>query len=146
VLSGDEGAALVVRALHDTGLRFATDGSTRALWGYMRTSHRTVAPEDARPGDVLFFDRRGRQGQEPECADHAGIVERVDVDGRITFIEARDGRVRESYVHPGLPLIRRDPSGQVLNSFLRAKKIADADGTRYFAGEMLCGVARARTR
>src|SRR5258708_3886156 len=67
---GDEGAALVERVLHEAGLRFGTDGSARALWGYMRTSHRLIAPADARPGDIVFFDTRGT-GPEPDCADHA---------------------------------------------------------------------------
>src|SRR4029077_1942824 len=37
---GDEGAAFVERALHDAGFRFGTDGTPRALWGYLSTSHR----------------------------------------------------------------------------------------------------------
>jgi hypothetical protein len=140
----DESAAMVVSRLHAAGLRFGTDGSARALWGYMRLSHRIVDAADARPGDILFFDTHSRQDQEPACADHAGIVEQVDPDGRITFIEARGGEIRRSYLHPDLPLRRRDERGEILNTFLRAKTISDPDGTRYFAGEMLCGVARAR--
>jgi hypothetical protein len=142
--SHDEGAALVVRGLHQAGLRFGTDGSTGALWGYMRTAHQLVRPDQARPGDVLFFDTHGRQGQERACADHAGVVEAVSGDGRITFIEARGGQIHESYVDPALPVARRGQAGQILNSFLRPKKISDPDGTRYFAGEMLCAVARPR--
>jgi hypothetical protein len=142
----DEGAALVVRGLRKAGLRFGTDGSTRALWGYMRTSHRLVEAADARPGDVLFFDTRGREGRDPECADHAGIVEAVDAGGRITFVEARGGELRQSFLDPERPSLRRDPGGQILNSFLRAKRIDDPAGTRYFAGEMLCGVARPKLR
>jgi hypothetical protein len=142
----DEGAALVVRGLRKAGLRFGTDGSTRALWGYMRTSHRIIDADDARPGDVLFFDTQGREGSAPACADHAGIVEAVDTRGRITFVEARGGEIRQSFLDPDRPLVRRDPDGTVVNSFLRPKRIDDPPGTRYFAGEMLCGVARPRLR
>jgi hypothetical protein len=133
---------MVERTLHQAGLRFGTDGSTGALWGYLRTAHKVVAPTDARPGDIVFFDTRGRAGTAAECADHTGIVEKVDLDGRISFIETRGGQVKVSYAHPAFPLVRRDQRGEVLNTFLRPKKINDPPDARYFAGEMLCGVAR----
>jgi hypothetical protein len=139
----DEGAAFVERALHDAGLRFGTDGSTRALWGYLRTAHRVVGAADARPGDILLFDTRG-VARAPECADRAGIVESVGAGGRITFVEARAGRVRRSFVDPAHPSSRRDARGEILNSFLRPIRVDDPPGARYFAGEMLCGVARTR--
>ncbi len=139
----DEGAAFVVRTLHAAGLRFGTDGSTRALWGYMRTAHRLVGPAAARPGDILFFDTRGTGGQ-PDCADHAAVVERVGPAGRIGFLELRDGRLRHSFVDPQRPTLRRDESGEILNSFLRPLRTDDPPGARYFAGQMLCGIARAR--
>ena len=137
-----DGAAFVEKALHDAGFRFGTDGSARALWGYLRTSHRVVSPALARPGDILFFDTRGL-APAPDCADHAGIVESVGPDGRITFVEARGGRVRRSFVDPAHPTSRRDGRGEILNSFLRAKSVDDPPGLPYFAGQMLCGVARA---
>jgi hypothetical protein len=142
---GDESAALVERSLRQAGFRFGTDGSVRALWGYMRTSHEVIAPADARPGDVLFFDTRGT-GDVPDCADHAGIVETVDRDGRLGFVEARDGRIRHSFVDPARPTVRRDESAQILNSFLRPKLVSDPPDARYFAGEMLCGVTRVTSR
>ena len=139
----DEGASFVERALHDAGFRFGTDGSARALWGYLRTAHRLVAAADARPGDILLFDTRG-VAPAPECADRAGIVESVGAGGRITFVEAQGGRVRRSFVDPVHPSSRRDARGEILNSFLRPIRIDDPPGARYFAGEMLCGVARTR--
>jgi hypothetical protein len=142
---GDESAALVERSLHQAGLRFGTDGSVRALWGYMSTSHEVVAAAEARPGDVLFFDTRGT-GPVPECADHAGLVESVDASGRIAFVEARGGEVRHSFVDPARPTTRRGDGAQVINSFLRPKLVSDPPEARYFAGEMLCGVGRVRGR
>lgn len=139
----EEGAAFVVRTLHAAGLRFGTDGSTRALWGYMRTAHRLVPPSAAKPGDVLFFDTRGTGGQ-PDCADHAGIVEHVGPAGRIGFLELRGGHLRHSFVDPAHPASRRDGRGDLLNSFLRPMRPGDPEGARYFAGQMLCGIARAR--
>jgi hypothetical protein len=143
--AGEEGAAFVEKALHDAGFRFGTDGSARALWGYLRASHRLVSAAEARPGDVVFFDTRGL-APTPECADHAGIVEKVDHDGRITFAEARGGRMLRSFVDPARPAVRRDDRGQILNSVLRAKTVDDPPEARYFAGQMLCGIARAEHR
>jgi hypothetical protein len=140
---GDESAALVERSLHQAGLRFGTDGSVRALWGYMRTSQELVDAGEARPGDVLFFDTSGTD-EVPSCADHAGIVESVDGDGRLGFVEARGGQVRHSFVDPARPTTRRGDRAQILNSFLRPKLVSDPPEARYFAGEMLCGVARVK--
>jgi hypothetical protein len=141
----DESAALVVGRIQAAGYHFGTDGSPGALWGYMRTSQRLVDPGEARPGDVVFFDTRTREiDGAPSCADRVGLVEAVEPGGRITFVELRAGQYRRAYVHPRFPVDRRDDGGEVINSFLRAKRIGDADGTRYFAGEMLCGVARIR--
>jgi hypothetical protein len=141
----NEGAALVERALHDAGLRFGTDGSARALWGYLRTSHQSIAAADARPGDVVFFDTRGT-GEKAECADtdHAGIVETAEIDGRIGFVESRGGQLRHSFVQPDQPTLRRGERGQIMNTFLRPKRVDDPPTARYFAGEMLCGVYRVR--
>jgi hypothetical protein len=141
--TADESSAFVERALHDAGFRFGTDGSTRALWGYLRSAHRLVDAREARPGDILLFDTRG-VAPRPECADRAGIVESVGASGRLTFVEAQGGRVRRSFVDPAHPSARRDARGEILNSFLRPIRIDDPPGARYFAGEMLCGVARTR--
>jgi outer membrane murein-binding lipoprotein Lpp len=140
----DEGAAFVERSLRDAGLRFGTDGSTRALWEYLRLAHGTVSPAHARAGDVLFFDTRATDA-DPDCddvTDHAGIVESVAPDGRITFVEARGSQLRRSVVDPAHPTQRRNARGEVANTFLRAKQVADPPNTRYFSAEMLCGVAR----
>ena len=140
----DEGAAFVARSLRDSGLHFGTDGSTRALWEYLRLAHRTVAAPAARPGDVLFFDTRATDAA-PDCddvTDHAGLVESVESDGRIIFIEARGGQVRRSVVDASHPTLRRNERGEIANSFLRTKQVADPPNARYFAGQMLCGVAR----
>jgi hypothetical protein len=132
-------AALVERALHGQGLRFGTDGSVGALFAYIEARHLMVPATQARSGDILFFNMGGTSGG---CANHVGLVESVDLEGRLTFKESRGGLVRKSYVTPGAPRARRDPSGLVLNTFMRAKHINDPPGARYFAGEMLCAVGR----
>ena len=141
---GDEGSRFVERALQHEGLRFGTDGSTRALWRYLRISHSVVSPREARPGDVVFF-ATAAGGDSPSCdsdADHAGLVTGADPGGRLTFVEARGGRIRTSFVDPVHPSLRRSPDGQVVNTFVRAKGVTDPPDTHYFAGELLCGVAR----
>jgi hypothetical protein len=137
---------VVVDQLHAAGFHFGTDGTPGALWGYLRTAHERVDLDDARPGDVIFFDTRSREDAAPTCADRVGIIERVDPDGRITFLEARAGLMQRGYVDPRSPMQRRNERGEILNSFLRPKRIGDPERTRYFAGEMLCGVARMRSR
>ena len=83
------------------------------------------------------WSRKGR------CCERTG-VESVDAAGRITFLESRAGQLYRGYVDPRQPLARRAESGEIANSFLRPKRLDDPDGTRYLAGEMLCGVARLR--
>jgi hypothetical protein len=143
---GDETSALIVDRIHAAGFRFGTDGTPGALWGYMRTAHQVVEPLDARPGDVVFFDTRSRGVEELACSDRVGLVESVDAAGRITFLESRAGQLYRGYVDPRQPLARRAESGVIANSFLRPKRLDDPDGTRYLAGEMLCGIARVRSQ
>lgn len=133
-------AAMVERALHDRGLRFGTDGTVGALHGYLAENGRPVRPQQARAGDVVFFDLGGGG------PDHVGLVERVDSDGRITFRELREGEVRTSYVHVASPSSRRDGNGRVLNTFLRPKRPEDPPYLRYFAGELFYGVLRIERR
>jgi hypothetical protein len=145
-----EASDFVVTALQETGLRFGTDGSVESLWDYLRTSHRVVSPLDAHPGDVLFF-QTSQASAAPKirsaCEEpsHAGIVASRDGDGRIAFVEVRDGIFNRSYVDPLRPQLRRDPEGRIHNTFLRQKKRGDRPDSPNFAGEMLCGVARPRS-
>ena len=135
----------VVASLKARGLRFGTDGSLGALWGYMRASHTVVPPADARPGDVLFFRAAPAAASAADCGgapDDVGIVERVDPDGRLTFVERKDGRTHTRFADPVQPLLRRDAGGRIRNSFLRPKRVSDPPDLPIFAGEMLCGAAR----
>jgi hypothetical protein len=128
---------LVVQALRARGVSYGSDGTLAGLLSYVEASHQVVPATEARPGDVVFFNVAG-----PGCADHAGVVEAVDPSGRIVFRESRGGRVRQSFVYPWAPALRRGPDGRILNSFLRPRRMDDPPGARYFAGEMLCAVGR----
>jgi hypothetical protein len=125
---------MVEAALHARGVRFGTDGTVPALYGFVQGQFPSIRPEQARAGDVLFFNLGHG------CADHAGLVETVDDEGRIGFREWRDGYPRHSYVTPQQPVARRDARGRILNTFLRPKRQNDPDDAVYFAGQMLCGV------
>lgn len=145
----NESADFVVAALQGTGLRFGTDGSARALWGYMRTAHARVPAGEVRRGDVLFFNvrgpadlARGPEGLDEGCADHVALVWSREPDGRIVFVDVREKKKRLGYVSPAQPSIRRGEDGRVLNTFLRPKRPQDSREARYLAGEMLCGIAR----
>ena len=144
--SADEGAAFVARSLRDRGLRFGTDGSTRALWEYLRAHAPDRRGPRARPGDVLFFDTRATDA-DPDCddvTDHAGIVESVEPDGRIIFVEARAGQVRRSVVDPAHPTLAAHRTRRDREQLpARPKRVANPPNARYFAGQMLCGIARA---
>ena len=74
-LPADETSAMIVERIRRAGFRFGTDGTPGALWGYMRTSHELVDPRDARAGDVVFFDTRGRDEDELSCSDRVGLIE-----------------------------------------------------------------------
>jgi hypothetical protein len=127
-------AALVEASLHARGIRFGTDGTVPALYGFVQGQFPRIQPEQARAGDVVFFDLGGG------CGNHVGLVEASDAEGRIGFREWRDGYPRHSFVTPRQPLLRRDVRGRILNTFLRPKRQDDPSDARYFAGEMLCAV------
>jgi hypothetical protein len=128
---------LVEQALRTRGVSPGGDGTLAGLLSYLEAARAVVPATEARPGDVVFFNVAG-----PGCADHAGVVEAVDPSGRIVFREARAGRVRQSFVYPWAPALRRGPDGRILNSFLRPRRREDPPDARYFAGEMLCAVGR----
>ncbi len=136
---GDEEAtAWVEEELRDRGLRFGTDGTVSSLLAYVRVRHDLVPAHRAAVGDVVFFDLGGRN----RCGDHAGVVDEVDITGRISFRESRGGVVRLSYAHPEQPDARRAADGRVINTFLRIRRAEDPPGVRYLAGSLLCAVGR----
>jgi hypothetical protein len=93
---------LVEESLHARGIRFGTDGSVPALFAFMREQFPQVQADQARGGDVLFFDLG------TGCGAHVGLVETAESGGRIGFREWRDGSSRHSYVTPRDPYLRRD--------------------------------------
>ena len=133
-------AGLVEESLHARGIRFGTDGSMPALFAFVQGDFARIPPDQARDGDVIFFDTG------TGCSDHAGVVESAEASGRIGFREWRGGSVRHSFATPKSPWDRRDAQGKILNTFLRPKHMEDPAETRYFAGEMVCAAFRIEAR
>jgi hypothetical protein len=131
---------LVEESLHGRGVRFGTDGSVATLFAFIQNDFPRISAEQARDGDVVFFDTG------TGCGGHVGLVESAEASGRIGFREWRDGSARHSFVTPNAPLVRRDPQGRILNTFLRTKQMEDPPEARYFAGEMLCAAFRVDTK
>lgn len=133
-------AGLVEESLHARGVRFGTDGSLAALYAFVQGDFARIAPDQARDGDVIFFDTG------TGCGGHAGVVESAEASGRLGFREWRAGSARHSFVTPESPWLRRDAQGKILNTFLRPKRMDDPPETQYFAGEMLCAAFRIESR
>ena len=97
--------------------------------------------EGAQPGDVLVFDRTDSDAP----ADLAAIAIGHDARGVIEFIYLAGGVVRRGFAEPQRPSVRRDATGVVLNTFMRAGKRWPPKGTHYLAGELLSHVVRAHS-
>ncbi|MDX2021087.1 MAG: NlpC/P60 family protein [Deltaproteobacteria bacterium] len=132
-------ASLVESSLRERGLRFGTDGSVKALYSYATQTHDRVSAQEARPGDLVFFDTSPTGNQ---CGGHVGLVQGFAPGGALKFRERREGEERVSVADPQRPGQRRDEDGRVINTFLRARKPNDPEGTRYYAGQMVCAVVR----
>jgi hypothetical protein len=130
---------LVEDDLLHRGFSFGTDGSSEALYSYARARHEAIAPQEARAGDLVFFDTSAGGNR---CGSHVGLIEGIAPGGAIKFRERRDGQERKSIADPLRPNQRRDSDGRVINTFLRSRKPNDPDGTRYYAGQMVCSVIR----
>ena len=133
-------AGLAEESLHSRGFRFGTDGSVGALLAYAQGEFDRIPPEQARDGDLVFFDTG------TGCGGHVGVAETAEASGRIGFREWRGGSSRHSFATPRAPIYRRDEHGRILNTFLRPKRMDDPEDTRYFAGDMLCAAFRVEAK
>lgn len=134
-------ATLVENSLQRRGLSFGTDGSVQALYSYATMRHESIDPREARPGDIVFFDTSSGEGR---CGGHVGLVQGIAPGGALKFRERRNEEDRESVADPMRPSQRRDDNGRVINTFMQPRKPNDREGTRYYAGQMVCAVVRVR--
>jgi hypothetical protein len=108
-----------------------------ALVSWAQESNRFVAT--AEPGDLLVFDQT-----EGAPVDLVAIAIARDERGVTEYIYIAGGAVRRGFLDPTHAAQRRDASGRVLNTFLRAGNRWPPRGTHYLAGELLAHVVRAR--
>ncbi|MEZ4359061.1 MAG: hypothetical protein R3B48_02700 [Kofleriaceae bacterium] len=88
------------------------------------------------PGDLLLFERVGRDNRERLVA----LVERQDARGVFELAYLAAGVWRRGFIDPTRPRVRRDRAGRVVNTFLRHARARPPKGTRFLAGELLVGV------
>ncbi|MCP3099768.1 C40 family peptidase [Myxococcus sp. K15C18031901] len=94
-----------------------------------------------RPGDLVFFREtvdRNKDGHRNDGLTHIGIVERIAVDGTVTFVHRAGGGVKRSRLNLDQPEARKDAQGRVLNDWIRRR---DKRNRGYLAGELVAGFA-----
>ena len=118
-------------------------GGVRSLYGLSQQSgglHFRKIPE---VGDLVFFHHTydsNKNNQIDDFLSHVGVVEKLDGDGTVTYVDRSGGRVRRGQLNLHRPNLWRDPhSLKRLNSYLRGRKKTDPAGTRYLAGDLFAG-------
>jgi hypothetical protein len=94
--------------------------------------------DDIFAGDLLVFDRTDSDNP----SDLVAIAIGRDVRGVVEFVYVAGGTIRRGFVDVKHPAQRRDASGAVLNTFMRAGKRWPPKGTHYLAGELVSHVVR----
>ena len=114
-----------------------------ALYRELGSRGSSVATNDARPGDLVFFhdtaDNNGN-GKPDDGVTMVGIVERAQ-GSHVVFIAQRAGKVRRMAVDPSQPLVVRDASNEVVNTRLVRWP---GGNTAWTTGQCLTGYARPR--
>ncbi|MCA9523567.1 MAG: hypothetical protein KC609_21475 [Myxococcales bacterium] len=95
------------------------------------------------PGDLVFFhntEDRNRDNRNNDWYSMIGVVEKVGADGTISFIAPHFGTIKRIPLNLRRPQVRRDEkTGQLVNAFLRVKRMDDPEYTQYLAGELYAG-------
>ena len=96
-------------------------------------------------GDLVFFHNTydyTRDGQNNDWYSHVGIVEKVDKDGTVTFIDRYGRSIKRNNLNLLRPHSwRAGRSRKRFNSYMRARKRKDPSGMKYLAGELFAGFA-----
>ena len=117
----------------------------RSLVKLSRKAHAMHYNPRPKKGDLVFFHHTydyTRDGRINDWFSHIGIVEKVDTDGTVHFINRYGRSIHRSQVNILRPSQWRDRrSRKRLNSYMRARRRRDPRGTRYLAGELFAGFA-----
>jgi cell wall-associated NlpC family hydrolase len=116
------------------------EGSTASIYEWAREHGYLNHHKVPHPGDLAFFDDtwdRNDNGRLDDELSHIAVVISVDPDGTITLAHAGTSHGRTT-LHMNLEeaSVHEDPSGKVVNDWLRAKNDDDPRKTEYLAGEL----------
>lgn len=115
----------------------ATTGADVVAWAETR-ERLLPAAEVPRAGDVLVFDHAVGDDE----ADLIAIAIATDDRGVGELIYVGGGVVRRGFVDTSRRTTRRDPTGAVVNTFIRHGRRWPARGSHYLTGELLAHVVR----
>lgn len=107
------------------GLPLLVDGSAPDTKGLFALAQKngSVRRHEPLPGDLVFFDDtwdENGNGRIDDPLSHVGVVERIDDDGTVVFVQRAGGRVIRSRMNLRHPHDRVDGGGRTLNHWLRS--------------------------
>ncbi len=124
----------------------AAENPVRDLFVRLRRQKKTFEEGAPRPGDLVFFHNTrdlNADNRNNDWYTSVGVVTRVDDDGTVVFIGPGPRDVQEMRLNLGRPRTRRDEKRQqVLNDYVRPKRLSDPSVTQYLAGELFAGFGR----
>lgn len=139
-------SGFVMAVLDRAGMPQSGNTASFYTWADERgTVHHRKRPS---PGDLVFFDDtydRNHNGRRDDPLSHIAVVLEVERDG--TILMAHDGTSRGRTtlrMNLATPELRAASDGTVINDWLRARRDADPNGTRYLAGELWRAFATVR--
>lgn len=95
-----------------------------------------------KPGDLVFFSNtydRNQDGQPNDILTHVGIIEKIDTDGTIYFLNRVQKGVRRYAINLLHPNKHKNSNQKLLNSFLRRRTPRDRKNTSYLSGALFAG-------
>jgi hypothetical protein len=123
----------------------AASNPVRDLFVRLRRQKKTFEEGLPRPGDLVFFHNTrdlNADNRNNDWYTSMGVVTHVD-DGTVTFIGPGTRDVQEMRLNLARPRTRRDEKRQeVLNDYVRPKRLSDPAVTQYLAGELFAGFGR----
>lgn len=114
----------------------------RRIYEHVRKHGRIHRGPVVGPGDLVFFDNTwdfNEDGLLNDSLTHVGIVEAVERDGTVVFISRVSNAIERYRMNLRTPNAVRGADGQVLNDYLRRKRIGDPRATGYLTGQLFAG-------
>lgn len=141
-----DSARFVIAVLEKNGVHLPTKGkgsAIQAMYYALKKRSQVYDRDLPLPGDLVFFhntEDQNRDNRNNDWYSMIGIVEKIGADGTISFIAPHFGTIKRIALNLRRPQVRRDEkTGQVINAFLRVKRMDDPEYTQYLAGELYAG-------